>query len=550
MTTHPTPHERATRAQELLTPVLRAVLLAAALVLCLQLAGLPGDWTLAAFAFLGTWAAYVALVAVLRQLLAPRDPRFRVVHLGPEATVNVFRLFRRLALYSAILLPPIWVLTILGYPRSDVIILLSVCHVAGLAVLALWTVYAAGGTSAFLPPQDTRSLRLARRLSGAVFPLLGAAVFALAVLKALGYLNLASYLVRVLWLNAPLLIGALIADYFIARRITAGSTGAKWTRAGLWAVVLLAQIRIWDLHYYHWRAALDLLGKPLFTVADSQISLLAILRAILLAAVTYVVARLLRDWLNRSNLIGRRYGTGIRYALASLAFYTVLISGILWAVLAGGFPLNALTVFAGMAGIGVGFGLQDIVRNFVSGVVLLIERPLAVGDFIDVGGVRGHVLGISLRSTTVRTLENVHILIPNADLMSQQVTNLSYRDLKVRLPISVGVSYESDMDQVREVLLAVAREHSSVLEDPPPRARLVGFGDSSVDFELQVWIAKPGESEVVTGELNLAVWHALKDAGIEIPFPQQDLHLRSAEALEGLVSSDKAPADEDAPPAE
>jgi len=174
------------------------------------------------------------------------------------------------------------------------------------------------------------------------------------------------------------------------------------------------------------------------------------------------------------------------------------------------------------------------VRNFVAGIILLVERPLAVGDFVGIGGVTGRVAGIRLRCTLLRTPENIHILVPNAHLISQEVTNLSHRDLTVRLEIPVGVSYGSDVDEVIRVLVGVARANPDVLDDPEPEAWLMGFGDSSVDFQLNAWIADPSRMVGTRVRLNLAVWHALKEAGIEIPFPQRDLHIRSADGLKGI----------------
>ncbi|MGI5817063.1 MAG: mechanosensitive ion channel family protein [Armatimonadota bacterium] len=220
---------------------------------------------------------------------------------------------------------------------------------------------------------------------------------------------------------------------------------------------------------------------------------------------------------------------GVQYALSSLTFYLILVAGILWAMLVGGFPLNALTVLAGMAGIGLGFGLQDIVRNFVAGLILLLERPLAVGDYIEVAGTWGRVTSISLRSTVVQTLSNVHILIPNGDIISEQLTNLSHHDLTLRVDVPVGVSYDADIDYVCEVLVEVAKEHPIVISFPEPSARLVAFGDSSIDLVLMVWISDPSVQRRVAVELNLEIWRALKREGIEIPFPQRDLHIRSAE---------------------
>jgi len=208
-------------------------------------------------------------------------------------------------------------------------------------------------------------------------------------------------------------------------------------------------------------------------------------------------------------------------------YYVLVLVAVLWAVRLAGISLTALTVFAGVAGIGLAFGLQDILKNFISGLILLMEQPIKVGDYIDMGDVRGVVTHISIRSTTIRTQDNLFVIVPNADFITQRVLNLSHRDLKLRLQMDVGVSYGSSVPDVRGVLEEVGRDHPLTLNDPPPEARLLGFGDSSVDFQLLVWIANPTDSPRTTSELYYAVWDALKENGIEIPFPQRDLHIRS-----------------------
>ncbi len=537
MSDKPTTTEWAGRFRQLATPVLRAVLVCIALPVLLLLAGIPEAWLYAAVTFAACWMGYVALLSVLRELLAPTNPRFRVLHLGPEATVNAFMLFRRLLLYSAVLLSARWSLAVVGYERTEVLLLLSVAHVAGLAVIALFSVYRGGGTGAFVPQWEGSAVGMLRRAAAVLFPLACAGVLAVAGLEATGYVNLAHYIMRIVWLNVPVAVGALLVHSFISARWPEDDRAGRWGTFGIWAAVILLQIRIWELHVYHWVALRDLLQRPLLTVGDSSVTVYGILRALLALAVVYVLARLVRSWLLASAGLARAYGDGVRYALSSLTFYVILLAGALWAMLVGGFPLNTLTVFAGMAGIGIGFGLQDIVRNFVAGLILLIERPLAVGDYVDIESVKGQVTAISLRSTTIRTAENVHIVVPNADFISSRVTNLSHRDLKIRLTVEVGVSYSSDMDRVLQVLSDTAAEHPMVLDDPAPEARIVGFGDSSVDCQLLAWIPNPEYRIRVLADLYRAVWHSLQEARIEIPFPQRDLHLRSVVTTEQPLAS-------------
>lgn len=193
-----------------------------------------------------------------------------------------------------------------------------------------------------------------------------------------------------------------------------------------------------------------------------------------------------------------------------------------------GIDLSTLTILAGALGVGVGFGLQSITNNFVSGIILLLERPIKVDDRIEVGDVNGDVVNISPRATTIVTNDNIAIIVPNADFISSKVVNWSYTNRDVRFNFPVGVSYNTDPKQVRTVLLEVARAHPGVLTEPSPSVLFHEFGDSSVNFVLRVWTREfsttPG---VLRSDLNFAISRAFKAHGIEIPYPQQDLHIRS-----------------------
>ena len=196
--------------------------------------------------------------------------------------------------------------------------------------------------------------------------------------------------------------------------------------------------------------------------------------------------------------------------------------------------MTALAAVSAVLMVGIGFGLQNITNNFISGPILLFERPVQVGDYVEVSGVQGCVRSIRARSTMVETLDSVSIIVPNSNFIGQNVTNWSYKDAKVRIHISVGVSYSSDVDLVGETLLRVGKSHPEVLQNPEPRIQFLEFGDSSLNFDLLVWIDDPSRQYFVRSDLNFAIVNAFREEGITIPFPQRDLHLRSGFSAESV----------------
>ena len=225
---------------------------------------------------------------------------------------------------------------------------------------------------------------------------------------------------------------------------------------------------------------------------------------------------------------GRTWSRRLQFALARVIGYALLGLGFYISLQMVGVNLNSLAFIAGAVGVGLGFGLQNIISNFISGLIILAERPIAIGDRVEIGGVAGQVREISLRSTTVITNDNMAIIVPNADFITQRVTNWSYEDPRVRFRIPFGVAYGTDLPKLRKLMLEVADEHPKALKDPKPELFFVGFGDSSLNFELAVW-----SSEVTTSprrfrsDLFFAMEKKLRENAIEIPYPQQDLHVRT-----------------------
>jgi small-conductance mechanosensitive channel len=247
----------------------------------------------------------------------------------------------------------------------------------------------------------------------------------------------------------------------------------------------------------------------------------------LLIAVFWISSRTKRFLFNRF-LAKSGLDRSLQYAIAQIVSNIVLIVGIFIVLDNAGIHLGALTVFAGAVGVGVGFGLQNIASNFISGLVILAERPITVGDRVEVAGIAGQVQHIRARSTVIVTNDNITMIVPNTKFIDSPVTNWTYGDPRVRFRLPVGVAYSSDVKKVREALLAAASENANTLKDPAPSVFLEKFGENSIDFELVVWSSEMSyRPRRYRSDLNFAMEQKLSEAGIEIAFPQRDLHIRS-----------------------
>jgi len=270
------------------------------------------------------------------------------------------------------------------------------------------------------------------------------------------------------------------------------------------------------------------LNYPLLKLGDSPITLALLITTLLLLGLVVLGERLFRHLFVMRLLRKTKLDHSLQYAISRIIGYLVLLLGFYIALQVVGLNLSSLAVIAGAVGVGLGFGLQNIINNFVSGLIILAERHIAVGDRIVVGGVDGKVEKISLRSTTVITNDNIAIIVPNADLIANAVTNWSYHEAKVRFRVPVGIAYGSDLEQFRRLMLEVAAAHPAVLPEPRPDVLFTGFGDSSLNFELAVWTTEMIHSPSrFRSELLFAIEKKLREHAIEIPFPQRDLHLRS-----------------------
>jgi len=226
--------------------------------------------------------------------------------------------------------------------------------------------------------------------------------------------------------------------------------------------------------------------------------------------------------------------SGALQPVATLVKYALISIGLVVILQVAGLNLSSIAILASVLGVGIGFGLQSIANNFVSGVIISFERPIKPGDFVSIGELKGTVLRIGARSTIIRTLDRVSIIVPNSHLLEQEVVNWSYGDELARLHVPVGVADGADIDRVRAELLGAAKAHPGVLLDPHPEVRFLGFGDSGMDFDLLVWTHDPPGQAVLQSDLYYLIEAALRRAGIATSSPQRTLHV-SAEEIGGLV---------------
>ncbi len=274
-----------------------------------------------------------------------------------------------------------------------------------------------------------------------------------------------------------------------------------------------------------------ILEFPLFNIGTQAITPYDLMAVTVTMIVTIVLARRIRRLLELYFLKRLPVEAGAQYAWAELCEYLVWVVGFLIGLKLLNINLTAIAVVAGALGVGIGFGLQNVVANFVCGLVLLVERPIRVNDRISMEGAEGNVRAINFRSTTIQTNDNISLIVPNSEFINSKVINWSLGDPTVRIHVPVGVAYGSDMKLVTRTLLEVAVSDEGVLKHPEPEVRFLEFGNSSLNMDLLVWTDNPALHLQLRSRLNYGIDAAFHANGIEIPFPQRDVHIRSATGL-------------------
>jgi small-conductance mechanosensitive channel len=310
----------------------------------------------------------------------------------------------------------------------------------------------------------------------------------------------------------------------------------QWTGIIIWSVAALDLLGLLD-GFRSW-----LRGLLNFHIVggSSEATLGGVFGFFLIIVVGYGIATAVRFFFREEVLRRFHLSRGLPELIASIIYYLLMLIVVLAAVNAAGVELNKFTVLTGAFGVGIGFGLQNIINNFVSGLILQFERPIHIDDILEVDNNTGRVSRIGVRSSTIRTFQGAEVIIPNATLISSKVINWTLSESQRRRELPVGVAYGTDPKRVLKILQDAAARHELVLTKPEPMVYFTGFGDSALNFELHFWVMQENNGLQITSEVALAAMQMFEDAGIEIPFPQRDLHVRSVDpaAAELLQASE------------
>ncbi|HCY78040.1 MAG TPA: mechanosensitive ion channel protein MscS [Ignavibacteriales bacterium] len=272
------------------------------------------------------------------------------------------------------------------------------------------------------------------------------------------------------------------------------------------------------------------INKPIFSLGNFNFSIWTLLYLLLLLFLLFFITSKLKKWFVYKVFAKSNVELGVRIAVATIIRYLIVLIGLFVILQTLGIDLSSVTILAGALGIGIGFGLQNVTNNFVSGLIILFERPIKVGDRIEVGNINGDVKKISLRATQIITNDNISVIVPNSEFISSTVINWSHSDRNIRFNIPVSVSYNEDPEKIRNVLLEVVDANTGILKNPKPEVLFDEYSDSSINFNLRVWtneyINKPA---LLKSQLYYEIFKRFRKEGIEIPFPQRDLHIKNTE---------------------
>lgn len=281
----------------------------------------------------------------------------------------------------------------------------------------------------------------------------------------------------------------------------------------------------------------EFLNIHIFSLGEQSVTLWTILYFIILIFLLFFLTGRITKWFVTKVLSKSKIEVGIRMSIGTIIKYIIIVFGLVIILQTVGINLSSLTILAGALGVGIGFGLQNITNNFVSGIIILLERPIKVGDKVEIGEIDGDVTEISMRATTIVTNDNIAMIVPNSQFISSTVINWSYTDKNIRFRIPIGVSYNEDPEKIREILLDIVSNFDGVLKEPAPKVLINSFGDSSINMELRVWTNKYTHRRgFFRSEIYYAIFKRFRKENIEIPFPQRDLHIKSGSLNEKKIN--------------
>ncbi len=586
-------HLLAARYAARTAPVAGPALTAMLFVPLYDLTGTSASLVLSA---LGLVAGLSLSEALFRWLFVPSKPRLRLLRCSNVVAAHYRRWATGLWLATLLLLPLPLFLWAMDWPYTTRSYLWSLYRIAALTILLAFGISRQMVLRVVGRPEQVTHRGILAVLSAA-YPLLWAATAGLLAAEIAGYGALVTYVV----LGSVATVATTVVAMLVARYLTdlllrvrrspdapaaaeptapspersgsgpapardthdqpdgeaetariTRSLAAALIRWGIAAVAIFVILRYWgittvEIHSavsYQLLGADESLGRPAITVGRVLAAALSIVAA-------WWASRAIRTVLDtRVYTVYAAIDRGARAAINTIIHYFVMLLGLYFALYAVRVPLGAVTVVLGTVGLGVGLGLQPLFVNFISGLMILFERHVRVGDIVEVGNKLGEVTGISMRSTSIKTFDNIDLVIPNSEFITQSVVNWTFHEARVRGRVPVSVAYGSDEQLVKRLLIEVARRHPLVLPYPPPDVWFTGFGESSLDFVLVAWFRNPGDQGRFLNQIRFEISRVFKEHGVEIPFPHRTLTTPRGEPLSVRVVAPDAPppASNPAPP--
>jgi len=488
--------------------------------------------------------------ALASAVFAPRAPQWRLVATSDAAAVRLCGLVILLAfIYSVTTLLYLTTRLIQApFALTIAVALPSSLLIAGLVVALLRTPFGA--------TKETASPRLFKLIRMVIWAIVGAIL----VCAIAGYLPLARFLSQQLIVTGSILalvyLLLLWVDGFAQGLSDDGTIVGGWLRksAGLerarrehlglpislflkFAVLVMSVPLIMLQWGYSWPDIQEWYRQLFFGlhIGNTEVTIGALLASILVFGIGYAAARLFQGWLDARVLLPAGISGGVRNSIRTGIGYTGIVIAALAAFSYAGFNLSSIAIIAGALSVGIGFGLQNLVNNFISGLILLVERPISVGDLVVVGGEEGCVRKIRVRSTELETFDGANVLIPNSYFISEKVKNWTFRNKVRRVAIPIGVAYGSDPRRVQAVLLTVAGDNPDVLKTPEPVVTLDEFSPASINFTLYAFVGDINKAGSIRTQLSMAILDAFAEAGIEIPYGQTDVAVRKMDWLRDII---------------
>ena len=482
------------------------------------------------------WLIYRIIYSIINTIFLKQ---FGLIEVHSKIALRVYKYFHIVILIATICYSIITILEILEH-HSDVIALLKFIFYIFLLLICGGLFLRKKDIILLLPVIENKIYEKFMVIMDKFYSYLIGFTVILAILWIIGYKNLANALLLRSWAVVGVLIGILFIHHYIKKTIqkytttiTEPESPVKIFYNELFKVIKFIEIIFFIyiiLHLFEiYNGVISVLSFPILHIHQIPITLFGFAKAVLIFIIFLLLIRLVTSFLEARVYPDLDLDTGTTTLINVALKYFLLVVGILFALNILGIDLTVLTVFAGALGIGIGLGLQGIARNFASGMVLIFGKMVKKGDFISSGDYIGYVTEVSLRFVSIRTTRGIELMVPSAQLIDSTIINWTRGDPKIRVHIPIGVSYGSDVEMVKQALLDAAKQHAEVLDEPAPEVWLKDFGNSSINFELLVWINHQTiNAERLTGEINFLIWYSLKKYNIEIPFPQRDVHIKSS----------------------